>query len=184
MPTITLREAFVSDAEGVARVHRETWRTTYQGILPAAAIESDRRRNYEALWADVIVRRKTRVLVAETETADIVGFVSFGAPREKGVTYDIEVYQLYVLQMLQKRGIGRALLGEVARRMLRDGMFSFYLWALKANPSRLFYEAMGAEVITERTLEIGGQSAVEVAYGWSDLTRFLPPKRSVSGELK
>lgn len=183
MPTITLREAFVDDADGIAQLHRETWRTTYQGILPAAAIDQDKRRNYEALWADVIKRRRTRVLIAETDTADVVGFVSYGAPREKGVRYDIEIFQLYVLQALQKRGIGRALLSEVARRILREGMFSFYVWALKANPSRLFYEVMGGEHITEREITIASHEVVEVAYGWSDLSRFLPPRKPVTGAV-
>jgi len=42
---------------------------------------------------------------------------------------------------------------------------------LAANSSRKFYETLGAEFITQQTIERGGEEIIEVAYGWSDLAR-------------
>jgi hypothetical protein len=46
------------------------------------------------------------------------------------------------------------------------------VWVLARNPSRRFYEALGGELITEQQIERGGESYVEVAYGWRDLSEF------------
>jgi GNAT superfamily N-acetyltransferase len=180
MPTITLRDAFIDDVEGIAKAHRDTWRTTYQGILPAPVIESTTRR-YPTFWTQSIQEKRFQVLLAETEDSDIVGFIAYGKPREKGVSFDIEIYSLYVIQPFQRHGIGRALLAEVARRIVREGQFSLYLWALKANPARLFYEANGGDIVAQRTESFDGHAMVEVAYGWSDLSRFINPRRPKRG---
>jgi GNAT superfamily N-acetyltransferase len=178
MPTITLREAYPDDADGIARVHRETWRTTYQGILPAAVVEHRGANRYPLFWAHALEERRLRVLLAETDDGEVVAFVAFGAPREPAVSFDVEVYSLYVLQRFQRHGIGRALFAEVARRSIREGQFSVYLWVIKANPARLFYEVLGGEFVTQRTETIVGHDCVQVAYGWTDLSRFINPKRA------
>ena len=45
------------------------------------------------------------------------------------------------------------------------------LWVLADNPSRGFYETLGARQIREKTAEVGGIEVIEVAYGWSSLRR-------------
>jgi hypothetical protein len=37
---------------------------------------------------------------------------------------------------------------------------------------RRFYEALGGRSITQQQIERGGESYVEIAYGWSDLSEF------------
>jgi hypothetical protein len=49
------------------------------------------------------------------------------------------------------------------------GFNSMAVWVLARNPSRRFYEALGATIITEQQIERGGESYTEIAYGWSDL---------------
>jgi hypothetical protein len=44
------------------------------------------------------------------------------------------------------------------------------VWVLARNPSRRFYEALGGRAITEQQIERGGESYVEIAYGWRDLS--------------
>ena len=175
---ISCRLAFVDDAAAVARVHAESWRTTYQGILPESVVANRDARRYQEFWQGNIKARRSIVLVAEDAQTNVVGFVSFGLPREKGVTFDAEIYALYVLQGHQRQGVGRTLLAEVARRLVRQGLFSFYLWALKSNPARLFYDALGAEELTERDERIGDFAVKEVAYVWRDLSRFVAPHQS------
>jgi hypothetical protein len=35
-----------------------------------------------------------------------------------------------------------------------------------------FYEAFGGRLVTEQQIERGGESFLEIAYGWSDLRAF------------
>ena len=43
------------------------------------------------------------------------------------------------------------------------------IWVLEANPSRFFYQAMGGNVVAERTERFAGTTLAELAYGWEQL---------------
>ena len=166
-----VRAAEPADAAAIARVHQESWRTTYSGILPAAVIAAEAGRKSEEIW-----RRRLQSPVPGYATwiaesaGHVVGFASCGAARHRLESLEAEVYALYVLQEHQRRGIGAALLGECARHFVRQGLFGFYLWALKANRARLFYEALGGAAIAEKSERLGQHSFLEVAYAWHDLS--------------
>ena len=172
---LIVREAALGDATAIAHVHRESWRTTYAGILPLAVLAEQAGRKTEAAW-----RRRlgpVRATGAATFIAErdglVVGFASCGEARASVGRLDAEIYALYVLQSQQSRGVGRALVRSCARHFVRNGLFGFYLWVLKANRARMFYEALGGEVIAERTERLGRHDFAEVAYGWRDLTELV-----------
>ena len=104
-----------------------------------------------------------------------MGFVSCGDARAPIEGLDAEIYALYVLQSEQRRGIGRELVRACARHFVRQGQFGFYLWVLKANRARMFYEAMGGVEIGEKTERLGLHSFAEIAYGWNDLSALVAP---------
>jgi GNAT superfamily N-acetyltransferase len=71
-----------------------------------------------------------------------------------------------MLEAMQGKGIGKQLFQEM-KTYLTDQQFSnMALWVLKDNPSRGFYEAQGGTYVTEKTITIGDQELIEVAYGW------------------
>ena len=102
-----------------------------------------------------------------------MGFASCGDARHHLEGLEAEIYALYVLQSHQRRGIGRELVRACARHFVRQGQFGFYLWVLKANRARMFYEAIGGEIIGERNERLGKHDFAEVAYGWHDLTTLV-----------
>jgi L-amino acid N-acyltransferase YncA len=167
---IVVRAARAADAAGVAHVHQESWRTTYSGILPAAVITEEAGRKTEAIWRHRLenLAAERAIPVAESRGV-IVGFASCGPARHRLEGLEAEVYALYVLQDHQRRGIGAALLAECARHFVRQGLFGFYLWALKANRARLFYEALGGTAAGEKSERLGQHSFLEVAYAWHEV---------------
>jgi ribosomal protein S18 acetylase RimI-like enzyme len=170
-----VRSARLADARGIAQVHRESWRTTYAGILPLEVIAREAGRKSEAAWRHVLARESgtAATIVAEIRGQGIVGFSFCGDARAPVEGIEAEIYALYVLQPFQRRGIGRALVGESARHFVRQGLFGFYLWVLKANRARLFYESLGGQVAAEKTERLGGHPFAEVAYCWHDLTKLV-----------
>lgn len=76
---------------------------------------------------------------------------------------------IYLIEAAQRRGWGTALVRRLARELQAQGFSSMAVWVLALNPYRKFYEALGATVIGEKTIERGGQAFAEVAYGWHDL---------------
>ena len=166
-----LRAATPADAPAIARVHQEAWRTTYSGILPRDVIEHLAGRRSEDTWRGRLERSHgmEAVWLAEDESG-LLGFAACGAARHRLEGLEAEVYALYVLQGAQRRGIGRFLLRACARHFVRHAHFGFYLWVLKANRARLFYEAMGGAEIGEKSERLGLHSYSEIAYAWHDLT--------------
>ena len=172
-----MRAARPADAAHIAHVHRESWRTTYAGILPLAVIAREAGRKSEPMWRRRLSLQPpgAATWIAERAGHGIVGFASCGDARVPVEGIDGEIYALYVLQAHQQRGVGRELVRECARHFVRHGIFSFYLWVLKANRARLFYEALGGEVIGDRNERLGKHEFAEVAYGWHDLTNLVTP---------
>lgn len=159
---ISIRAASSDDAIEIARVHVESWRSTYAGIVPdhylAGLDESLRVR----LWLEWLESGAV-VLVAERK-AEIVGFIHAGKIREPIEVADAEVYSLYLLREAQGRGIGRALLREVALVLDEREFKSLGLWVLERNRARGFYENCGGRLVTSKIIEIGGARLMEVAY--------------------
>ena len=79
---------------------------------------------------------------------------------------------MYLLEGVQRQGLGTLLIRRFVRELRSVGFNSMAVWVLARNPSRRFYEALGGRPITERQIERGGEAYVEIAYGWSDLHAF------------
>lgn len=170
----SIRPAVVEDAHAIARVHVESSRTTYKGIFPETLLDrlsvSDRTR----LWNETLAKPPTRfvTLVAFDEAGEVVGFVCGGAERTGQLGCDGELQAMYLLEDVQRQGLGTLLIRRFVRELRSVGFNSLAVWVLARNPSRRFYEALGGRVITEKQIERGGESYVEVAYGWGDLSEF------------
>ena len=93
--------------------------------------------------------------------------------RHKLEGLEAEIYALYVLQGHQRRGVGRELVRACTRHFILNGHFGFYLWVLKANRARMFYEALGGTEMGEKSERLGLHSFSEVAYGWHELTALV-----------
>ena len=173
VPPAQVREAILEDAAAIARVHVDSWRTSYQGIVPEGFLADMSYEDFEDCW-----RRWLRSVgdprwacrVAELPSGGIVGFAS-GGPRQDTTyaNYVGELYALYLLSEHQRAGIGRRLFGSVARALAAGGSTSLLAWVLTRNPSRRFYEAAGGELLGSQEIEIGGARLEEVAYGWLDI---------------
>lgn len=170
-----IREASPSDAAAIAKVHVDSWRTTYAGILPSEFLASLSYAGRERLWSEVlsIYKERNSVYVAEDESGAIIGFASGGAEREGDAAYSGELYAIYLPESQQRRGIGRRLTVAVARRLLERGFDSMLLWVLADNPACEFYEALGAKRIREKITAVGGVEVVEAAYGWRNLRELV-----------
>jgi predicted N-acetyltransferase YhbS len=80
-----------------------------------------------------------------------------------------EIHTLYVSPDFQSRGVGRALLMALFRRLVASGQLSAAIWVLRQNPSRFLYERMGGRLVAQRKIPVGEQPIPALAYGWRDL---------------
>ena len=170
-----IRKACPADAVAIARVHVETWRSAYAGVLPDAYLVSMSCERRLAHWRQTLTvgRHREPVLVAEDGAAEVIGFASFGAARRSGLPvdlpYDGEIFSLYVLPDYQGRGLGRALMEAGFKGLARAGRRAAIVWVVAANPARFFYERMGGRLVAERSERFAGAELPEYAYGWQRL---------------
>lgn len=169
---MNIREATCDDTAAIARVHVDSWHTTYRDLLPADFLARLSYAERENLWKRALCRspRRSFVYVAEDDAGQIVGFASGGPTQTKNTNVKGELYAIYLLESHQHRGLGRQLFSAVAERLQRDGFKDMLLWVLDANaPAIKFYERLGGKPLRSQPLDIDGTVLSETAYGWDHL---------------
>jgi GNAT superfamily N-acetyltransferase len=170
-----LRRANSADAAGIARVRVEGWRTTYRGIVPDAYLAAMRIEDSEAQWQRVLGAppNRTTTMVAE-EAGAVIGFASalmLPAPR---FGLDAELTAIYLAADRRRMGLGRRLVGSLARAQQALGATGFLTWVIAQNRgARTFCERFGAELLVEQPFEWDGLHLVEAGYGWRDLPALI-----------
>jgi GNAT superfamily N-acetyltransferase len=174
-----IRMATVADVPAIARVHVESWRTTYKGFVPDDFLDNMAYDQRERMWRQELSEPASTslVYVAEDTAGNIVGFVSGGPERSGDAVYTAELYAIYLLENWQRQGIGRQLTVALVRQLLHAGHRSLLLWVVAENRSRRFYEALGGQPIREKPVTIGGVQLIEVAYGWLDARTIIEAQK-------
>lgn len=167
-----IRQALAADVPAIARVHVDSWRTTYRDIVPEDHLAKLSYAKREEIWNRVITDRRQFTLVAEV-AGRIVGFASGGRNRGGEADYLGELYAVYLLQAQQQRGLGRRLTLGVASELENTGIPSMLVWVLRETPACEFYIKLGGKPVASKLTLIGDKTLEEVAYGWSDLATLL-----------
>jgi GNAT superfamily N-acetyltransferase len=171
----TIRGATPEDAGGIARVHIESWRSTYAGIVPARFLAGLSIEQRQGVWQRTLSvhRPDYKVFVAEDAAGQVIGFADGGPERTGDPRYPGELFAIYLLAGEQRQGTGSRLVQAVAEHLRDRGMPAMLLWVLAENPARRFYEAIGGRELRRQPIDIGGAKLEEIAYGWDDLTGLI-----------
>jgi GNAT superfamily N-acetyltransferase len=169
---ITIRPARLDDVLAVARVHVESWRATYRGIVPNMVLDNLREDERASMWRRALDNSVNPValFVAEADDGRITGFAAAGPDRTGNTDYTGEVYAIYLDEPYQGAGTGRNLLEACAQSLLDMSHRSMLIWTLSQNPACGFYRRLGGEAIATQEVQIGGKTLEETAFGWHDLT--------------
>ena len=169
---VTVRAATPDDLVGMARVHVDTWKSTYRGIVPdqyldGLTYESDIARGFGRWLKEPADGWAYLVALARSES--ITGFAIGGPNRERDPEYAGELGAVYVLKAAQGMGVGTTLVRETVRHLLSIRMTSMIVWVLEANPYRRFYEKLGGVAARRRVVPVAGTPLPEIGYGWKDV---------------
>ena len=181
---ISIRKARPADSVAIAAVHVAAWRNTYPGILPDAYL-AKLSVSRQAVYYDQAIRSGTGVMVASASGADvapggaarIIGFTTASRARHGEISGQVlgegEIETLYVLDDWREHGVGRRLLRAAAAHLAEAGCRSAFLWVLRDNPSRWFYERLGGKPAAEAVIHVGGQGITQTAFVWDPIERLL-----------
>ncbi len=154
-----IRPANESDRLSIGKVYCDVWKSAYAGIISADFLS---RLSAENCAPPHIPAHRAFVYEQEGQVA---GVVHFGASRDTQSENSGEIYSIYVLPSLWRRGAGRALFHTAAQKLRENGFTEFCLWTLEKNIRAIrFYKKMGMTRFSQRSITIGGQNLKEIGF--------------------
>ncbi len=154
------------DAADLARLHVESWRETYAGILPWPYLKAMNAGVHARRWRSQLTAAKAGEVVLLAEGPG--GLIGYCAGAVDGIT--AEVFTLYILKSAQRGGLGRRLFVAAARSLAAQGAGNLHLAVLSENrPARGFYEHLGGAFAGERPVRGWGGGLMETRYLWRDI---------------
>ncbi len=164
-----VRAARPTDADAIARVHSESWRLTYAGLLSSRYLATLDEEELADTWRRRLGAPRGESSLAVAEAAgEVVGFALFGPTGERDLEdgFAGEIQMLYVLPAGQRRGHGRALFEHAASDLAARRLFWLVVWVVEHNlAARAFYRRLGlAPDGARRTDMLGGQAVDVVRY--------------------
>ena len=185
MPRDPIRRARPADAAAIGAVHVAAWRSAYPGILPDDYL---RRLSVprQAAYYDRAIRAGDRACMSPPPRGSssarraarprIVGFATGGParaapPQPRSAEGEIET--LYVLDDWRERGHRPPADARRGRASGGAGCRSAFLWVLRDNPSRWFYQRLGGRPVAEATIQVGGAPVAQTAYVWDPIEKLV-----------
>jgi GNAT superfamily N-acetyltransferase len=171
MADATVRTAQPDDVAEIARIHRDTWRTAYQDLLPAEVLQAIDVDETAPAWAEAVGRGQ--VFIA-TEATWTVGFCVAGIAPEGEVAHadgslpadaaTTALVSVLVEPRWGRRGHGGRLLATAAHHLREAGATRGIAWVPEADQASIgFYgKADWAADGTVRTLDAGGRPVREI----------------------
>ena len=158
-----IREVTTEDIPALAELHVKTWSDTYPNIKNPPTYEI---REWQ--WRDQfkISDGSWFCFVVEKQNGELIGFAKGKKYNHSDLPgYSGELNKIYLLREYQRLGLGRQLVGYVARRFISNGINSMVLFGIPQNPSCGFHETLGGERLYGKNGEFHG------GYGWLDLQK-------------
>jgi len=172
MSEISLIDASARDIETIARLHAQSWRNAYRGMLADdyldRHVEADRLEFWSARFASVPPDR--RLVLKAIADGTLMGFVCvlLDAEPQWGARLD----NLHVSPESKGTGIGYTLF-QAAREWIADvaAGTAMHLWCVERNHvARRFYDRQGGKIVQTATRPVAQELAVpELRYWWPPL---------------
>ncbi len=156
-----IREAVAIDIPALSALHVKTWAQTYWTVLrpPTYKIR-------EWQWQEQFKKMDGSwfCFVIENSKGELIGFAKGKKYSHNDLPeFSGELNKIYLLREYQRLGLGRRLMGNVARKFLSMGITNMVLFGVAENPSGLFHEAVGGEKLYNKRGEFHG------GYCWKNL---------------
>lgn len=169
--TVQIREGTRSDAQDVARVHEEAWRSTYQGIIPHLHLEKIIAHRGPAWWERTLKRPGSGMLLL-TFNGSVQGYASFGAARVATSAKTGEIFELYLAPVFQGMGFGKRLFLAARGALQKQDRSRLLVWALAENePACAFYGRLGGKPSVTAPEHYGNVTLNRVAFLWEPVSR-------------
>jgi GNAT superfamily N-acetyltransferase len=163
-----VRLARAGDAERLATIHVEAWKSAYRGQVPDQYLDAlsgaGKLDPWRTLLSDSSPSQATLVLVEDERPIGFAHCTTQWHAVDDELTG--EIASMCVDPSIWRRGGGRLLMAAAVDWSRAKGCGSALLWVLDTNTGpRRFYEAMGWTADgAQQGIDLGGRELVEVRY--------------------
>jgi ribosomal protein S18 acetylase RimI-like enzyme len=159
-----VRRGKSADAKALVEVFRDSWRHTYQGIIPHGQLDQMILRR-TADWWRMAARSNDNLLVLDIGTK-VVGYATSGPSRSRGQPQG-EIYELYLIPDYQGLGFGEHLFEACRSGLDHRRLNGLLVWALADNDAAIaFYWRRGGRPVAKRSDRVGNAKLDKIAFTW------------------
>lgn len=169
---MNIRQAHEDDAEGIGRVHVDSWRSTYKNIIPNDILDNLKYEDKTNQWLLNIKDPNNFIKVAEIDQT-IVGYAAAQPRIDHSTNRSGTLTSIYTLKKHQGNGLGKQLLREMFIYFKHQEIQSVYVEVLNENPTIHFYQKYGAEFVRDFDLNVGTTTIKESLYLWPSVDETL-----------
>jgi ribosomal protein S18 acetylase RimI-like enzyme len=141
---VSIRSATPADVPAIARIHVESWKVAYRGIMPDDVIARTDLAYRTRFWTERLATRDWPVYLTEEDGEGVAFCQAIASPDPDDDPKTVgHITSIHVLPRLRGKGYGRALLDHAFAEFQRRGMKEVTLWVLEGNvDARRFYETL------------------------------------------
>ncbi|REB07312.1 GNAT family N-acetyltransferase [Sporosarcina sp. BI001-red] len=165
---MNIRRASLADAKGIAKVHVDSWKSTYKNIIPDEFLETLSYDQRTDLWIRNISKEANYIFVAENNQKEIIGFADCSKKYGSAIENSGDITSIYLLEDYQKMGVGKQLLKHLFLQFEELGVHRIFVEVLEENKTRFFYEYYGAILFQSKKTTIAGTDLTLLIYEWND----------------
>lgn len=149
---LIIRPGDIEDINTIGYIAQQVWPVAYRDILSKEQLKYMLNLFYapEALKKQMTVDHH-HFLIAELDEEPI-GFASFGRIADSNV---YKLHKLYVVNQLQSKGVGKALVESVIEEVKELGGTELHLNVNRNNKALDFYKKNGFDILREEDINIG-----------------------------
>jgi GNAT superfamily N-acetyltransferase len=142
MTATNIRRASANDAETIARIVNEAWKTAYAGVVPPERLDALSGERKAAQLREGLIRfPEMRYYLFEADGAP-VGAASLHPTHDADLSGAAEFSFFYFLPSVWRRGYGTLLLGHLKSEAVSLGYSGLCCWVLEQNRRAIaFYES-------------------------------------------
>lgn len=167
---VCIRKAASRDADAIAAINEESWRSAYQGVIPHLHLQRLLARSGPTSWRKRL-DEGAQVLVL-TFDEQVQGYALIGPAHRTGSLRAGEIFELYVRPEYQGVGLGGRLFDAARETLERQRYEGLVVWALAENENACrFYRGRGGKPVAAAPERFGSVTLSRIAFAWPPRVR-------------
>lgn len=124
------------------------WQIGFAGILSEKILSALSIESFKSNWESILKNKNRTNYIWQNKHNEVIGFISYGPPKDSTLSNSIEIYGLYVHPDHWRQSIGSKLIGFAIDQIIQKNTNQkIVLWVMQENLSSLqFYNKNGFEL--------------------------------------